>query len=272
MRVATRCAVLMLAVSAESAADPVERRLAFLEPSEVLVRDASELRPSTLFRAGRERHYLGHDADLELDHGAGAGLELGLLWSFSSQNADVLVDETTEEIGRVSDSELAHFGVRLRQQLTDAEADALGSALELGAALGARRGELLLRVVADRRLPRWWFGGNVTATYELEFLRDGEASRVGRRLSLEPALGASYLLGSGLSLGAEVRLPVAMHAPERYSALFGGPALAWSAERAWLVLGVQPQFAALSGKSAERALHLGTREKLELRVRAGFEL
>ena len=54
--------------------------------------------------------------------------------------------------------------------------------------------------------------------------------------------------------------------------LFGGPVVRWSDQGFWAALGIQPQLAAFSQHSAHSRLDLDHRERLELRLLAGFML
>jgi hypothetical protein len=54
--------------------------------------------------------------------------------------------------------------------------------------------------------------------------------------------------------------------------LFGGPVARFSDRGFWAALGVQPQLAAFSAQSPNSRLDLSQRERLEVRLLAGFML
>lgn len=265
-----RLAVSLALLSGSAAA--AERSFVYTQESRVLAPGDSELQPWTTFRVGRQRYYSALDGRLELEHGLAPHLQLSLYWNFETRTQDVLRDELTEELSRVSSSQFASASLDLQYQLTDASADALGSALYLETTLGPSRSELEARLILDRGLGNWLFAGNVAAKYELLPVRGDDGSELETSLVLEPQLAARYALPGGFGLGLELRAPVVVAGDTESATLFGGPALSWADRSFWATIAVEPQLLALSGKSPGSRLDLERQQRLEVRLIAGFLL
>jgi len=255
-----------------SSAGATVRSFVYSHESSVLAPGQSELAPWTTFRVGRSRYYSALDGRLELAHGISRRLELGLYWNFGRETRDVVADALTQQLVRISSSELRSASARLKYQLSDAAADLLGSALYLEATLGPRQSALEARVMIDRRVSQWLLAANASAELQLEPTRGEDGSELEAALVLEPAVAAAYLLPYGVSLGLELRAPLGVAGPPSSATLFGGPVLRWADDSLWAALGVQPQLAAFSGQSAGSRLDLSRHERLELRLLAGFAL
>jgi hypothetical protein len=265
-----RLALSLALLSGSAAAS--ERSFVYTQESRVLAPGDSELEPWTTFRAGRDRYYSALDGRLELERGMAAHLQLALYWNFQTRTRDVVADELTGTLARVSSSEFASASLELKYQLSDATADALGSALYLETTLGPSESELEARLIFDRSVGNWLFAGNLVAEYELEPLRTDEGSELETALVLEPQLGARYALPGGFGAGIELRAPLGVAGEADSATLFGGPVLSWADRRFWASLGVEPQLLAFSGKSPGSRLDLDEHERLEVRVIAGFLL
>jgi hypothetical protein len=270
-RAPTLCFACGIALFA-SASAAAERPFAFTRASEVLVPDASELRPWTTFRAGRDRYYSALDGRLELAHGLARGLELSLLWSFRAQSRDVVGDELTGQLARRTESELASASLGVAYQLSDARADLLGAGLYFEASLGPERSQLAGALIADRKLGLFHGAANLGLACALEPERDSMGARLETAWVLEPTLAVAYALPLDLHLGLELRAPLGLAGERRSSALFGGPLIGFAGRRLWLTLGVQPQLLAFSGRSDGSRLDLEQHERLEVRLKAGFLL
>lgn len=252
-----------------SSARAAERAFATTEESATLEPGASQLSPWTTFRAGRERYFSRLEGELRLEHGLMPGLELGLRWGFASQSRDRVIDPLGE-IERDAESELTGATFALKYRFTDRHADALGSALQLASSVGPRRSQLAGRVVVDRGFGKLLLAANLSADYQLEPRRDADGTELRAAFTLEPGLAAAYALPAGFGLGLELRAPLGLSGEPESSALFGGPVVSWTDRRLWLVLGVQPQLVALSGRTPERSLDLTARERIEVRLLAGL--
>lgn len=266
-------ALLALGASlvAQTAAADI-RSFVYTQESRVLSPGESELEPWTTFRVGRRHYYSGIDGRLELEHGIAQNLQAALYWNFSSETQDVVQDSLTGQLGRVSSSEFSSASVELKYRLSDPTADLLGSALYLETTLGPRESELEAKLIFDRAFGHWLVAGNLVGELSLEPIRGDEGSELESSFMLMPTLGAAYQFGHG-SVGLELRAPLGLAGEEGTSkTLFGGPVVRWSDAGLWAALGVQPQLAAFSGKTAPSRLDLGGHERLEVRLLAGFML
>jgi hypothetical protein len=265
--------MLALALAAGStAASAQERGYVYTRESAVLDSGSSELDWWSTFRLGRQRYFSRLDGRLGIEHGLGKGLELGLYWNFYGQTADVVQDPVTDEIERVSSSELMGASLEASYQMTDATTDALGSALQLFATLGTESSEVGLRLVADRRVGGLGVAANLNGTLQLEPLRGDAGTEVRSAFLLEPTLAAGYRLSQGVTLGLELRAPLTLSGEPESATLFGGPVLSVAQRGYWAALGVQPQLVAFSGQSPDSSLDLGSHERVEVRLLAGFLL
>jgi hypothetical protein len=272
----TRPALLAVALALGAAlltfpAAASNRSFVYTQESRVLAPGDTELEPWTTFRVGRNDYFSAIDARLELEHGLAPGLQVALYWNFATQARDVR-DSLTGELSRVSDSEFESVSAELKYQLTDPTADMLGSALYLETTLGPRESELEAKLILDRSLGKWLIAANIVAELELEPIREEEGSELETALVVEPVLAAAYALPHGTSIGLELRAPIGVAGEAESATLFGGPVVRWSDRSFWAALGVQPQLAAFSGKSAGSRLALDDHERLEVRLLAGFML
>jgi hypothetical protein len=264
-----------LAVSAALFSQPAvagNRSFVYTAESRVLAPGESELEPWTTFRVGRSRYYSAIDARLELEHGIAPGLQLALYWNFSTQTEDVVQDSLTRELTRVTDSEFASASAELKYQLSDPTADVLGSALYLETTVGPRESELEGKLIVDRSIGKWLLAANMIAELELEPVRNSDGSELETALVLEPTMAVAYALPHGASVGFELRAPIGVAGEGESATLFGGPVARLSDRAFWMAMGIEPQLAAFSGKSAGSRLDLSHHERLEVRLLAGFFL
>lgn len=259
-------------IASSSLAGATIRSFVYTQESRVLAPGESELEPWTTFRLGQSRYYSALDGRLELEHGVLPGLQLALYWNFTSESKDVVADSLTRELTRVSSSELTSASAELKYQLSDATADLLGSALYLETTLGPRESELEAKLILDRNVGHFLLVVNAIAELELEPVRSDAGSELETGLVLEPTLAAAYLLPHGTSLGVELRAPLGVAGESKSRTLFGGPVLRWADQNVWAALGVQPQLLAFSDKSPGSRLDLNERQRLEVRLLAGFML
>ena len=255
-----------------SSAKAGERSFVYTHESRVLAPGESELRPWSTFRAGRSRYYSALDGRLQFARGVAPGLQLALYWNFATETQDVVQDSLTRELQRVTSSEFASVSGELSYQLSDPAADVLGSALYLQTSLGPRQGALIAKVILDRSVGKWLLAANLGAELAFAPVRNPEGSELETALVLEPSLAAGYALPHGVGLGLELRAPLGVAGQAGSSALFGGPVVRFAGQNCWAALGVQPQLVAFSGQSKDSRLDLNERERLEVRLLAGFRL
>ncbi len=181
-------------------------------------------------------------------------------------------DSLTGELSRVTESEFASASAELKYQLSDPTADLLGSALYLETTLGPRESELEGKLIVDRSVGNWLLAANAVAELELEPTRNDQGSELETAFVLQPLLATAYLLPYSASIGVELRAPLGLSGDAKSATLFGGPVVRWSDQGFWAALGIEPQLAAFSKKSAGSRLDLNDHERLEVRLLAGFML
>lgn len=266
--------VMPLALSAVLMPAPAtasNRSFVYTQESRVLGPGESELEPWTTFRVGRSRYYSALDGRLELEHGLLPGLQLALYWNFTTQTQDV-AQPLSQELARVTDSQFTSASAELKYQLSDPTADLLGSALYLETTLGPGESEFEGKLIVDRDIGKWLVAANLIAELDLEPVRTSDGSELEKALVLQPTLAAAYALPHGTSVGLELRAPLGVAGGGKSATLYGGPVVRWADRGYWAALGVQPQLAAFSGKSAGSRLDLTRHERLEVRLLAGFTL
>jgi hypothetical protein len=271
-RVPVLLACLLVPASFAAPAAANVRSFAYTQESRVLAPGESELEPWTTFRVGRSRYYSAIDGRLELEHGLLDHLQMALYWNFSTQTQDIVTDPLTGEIERQSESEFSSASLELKYQLSDPTADLVGSALYLETTLGPRESEVEGKLIFDRAVGNWLIAANAIAELEFEPTRNADGSELETELWLEPTLGAAYQFGHGASLGVELRTPIGVAGEAESATLFGGPVLRWADHGYWTALAVQPQLLAFSEKSPNSRLDLSDRERLQVRLLAGFML
>jgi len=249
-----------------------ERSFVYTVQSNVVAPGSTELEPWLTFRAGRKRYFSRLDGRLELEHGLAPGLQLALYMNFKSQTQDVVDDPLTGSIARESESEFSGASFELKYQLTDPVADAAGSALYLETTLGPSEAAFEGKLIFDKALGPVLLAANGIAEYELEFVRDGNESKVEKSLILEPRVAAAYSLSHSVKLGLELRAPFAVSGESKSSTLFGGPVVSYAATGFWATLAVLPQLVAFSEQSPDSSLDLDHHERLQVRIIAGFTL
>lgn len=270
-RVLPSLLALSLALAAGRAA-AAERAFVYAEQSPVLTPGTSELEPWTTSRVGRERYYSELAVRLGLERGILQALQLSLFWSFERRTRDVVVDDLTGELGRVSENELAGASLQAKYQLSDPVLDLVGSALLLETTLSPGASELAVSVALDRALRRLLVVANLAGAYRLVPVRDADGSELETSFVLEPRVGASWALPAGFRAGVELRAPLGLAGASDRAALFGGPALGWATDGFWATLGALPQLLAFSGKSPGSRLDLHEHERLHVRLLAGLLL
>lgn len=265
----------LLALSLALASGPTaatERAFVYAEQSPVLLTGSAELEPWTTLSVGRERYYNELAGKLGLQRGMLHALQLSLFWSFETRTRDVVVDDLTGKLGRVSESELSGASLQAKYQLSDPVLDLVGSALFVETTLGPGASELAANLAFDRGLSRLLLVANLAAAYRLVPVRTDDGSELETSFVLEPRLGLSWALPAGFRAGIELRAPLGLAGVDDSAALFGGPALAWAGDRFWATLGALPQLIAFSNKSPGSRLDLSEHERLDLRLTAGFSL
>ncbi|MBI4955779.1 MAG: hypothetical protein HY908_27420 [Myxococcales bacterium] len=234
-------ALLGAALLGPASASANERHFTYTYESAALPEDALELELWTTSRIGREERYIRFDNRLELE----IGLSDRLLTAFYV-NTEAKVSGTGDE----TETEYAFAGVssEWKYKLSDASADALGSALYGEVTFGPEELELEAKVILDKRAGDVLLALNAVGELEVKDLGDAN--------ELEPIvevdLAATYFITPAVSLGLELRNHTALPEGElEHSAFYLGPTAAWRMGPAWGALSVLGQIGAVLPKENE---------------------
>jgi hypothetical protein len=252
-------------------AEPVaasERYFAFSHQSRVLAAGEAELTPWTTVRAGREHHYAAFDQRLEFQLGLAPNLQTALHWNFGAASASVL-DGASSERHRASSFDFESLASEWRYKLSDALADALGSALYLVGSYGPDQATLEGKLIFDKQLGNWLLVLNLGG--EQAWKVEGEETESEQHLRF--SVGTGYFVTPSLVLGAEAIGTTTLLAGEELetSRIHLGPSLAYVTEHYWFVLSAAPQIFAPKAADGD-SLDLARGERLWARVILGFPL
>jgi hypothetical protein len=252
----------LLAV-APSVARANDRHFTYTYESAVLPPGAKELELWVTPRLGRDTFYSRFDNRLEFEVGLTNRLQTSIYLNLNSITA---ADPTG---ARQTETEFAGVSSEWKYKVSDPVADALGFALYGEVTAATSELELETKLIFDKRVGPWLFGGNFVAEHEMEF-QPGETEH---ELAVELDLGVSYFVGENWTFGLEVRNTNAFPGYEEWehSALFAGPVLAYYTQSWWLALTVLPQLPALK-KEGPGMRVLDEHEKFNARLLLSFHL
>jgi len=265
------CAAL-LSVSVASRASASERHFGFGYESTVLSPGLAELEPWTTVRAGRADYFSRLEARVGFKFGLVRNLQAALFWNISSTAEDVQVPGAALK-SRLSTTDFQSLSAQLKYKLTDATADALGSALLLEAQAGPLLVGAEARVILDKQLGNLLLALNLVATgYEQLELTSRFVGSFGA------TAGAGYFLTPNVVASLELRNENSL-SKERAesmrslsSVLYAGPSVSYASTRFWLTLAVQPQVIAFKGATDGYHLDLTQNEYVQARLLLGFPL
>lgn len=265
------------------AATAHQEPFAYLRGAQVEARGEWELEQWTTARLGKaDGRYLGLDLQTELEYGVTDRFQTSLYLNtiyhdiedarggsetFDDRNAFVF-DGTSAE---------------LKYQISDPFRQPWGLALYFEP--GYRR----FSAVSGEREDAWFLESKIIVqrhffdhrlivafnyTVEPEWEREpGEEWETG--LEMEWALGASWALSSSWRVGVEARLDTEFAEADldqqEFSAFFLGPNVHFARDRWYATLAVLPQIAGWRDAPGTDGLHLDDQERLELRLKLGFE-
>jgi hypothetical protein len=218
-----------------------ERHYTYTYESAGMPEGARELEIWTTARYGRERFYSAIDNRLELEF----GLSDRLLTAFYLNTSGVREDTGTEIENHY---ELQGISSEWKYKLSDAVADALGSALYAEATYGLEELELEAKLILDKRLGDVHLAGN--AVYELEVEGLGEDVEVEHIVEVD--LAGAYRFTPTLSLGVEGRArTVIEHGEVEHVTFFTGPVVAFGSDAGWGALSFLGQVGSLGEHEGE---------------------
>lgn len=230
-----------------------ERHFTFSHESATLPAGAVEIEPWTTLRMGRDAYFLGIDHRLEFELGITDRLMGALYLNFGS--------ETARDGAQLASSfQSKGASAELKFKLTDANADAIGSALYLEVTAAPTEMEVEGKLLLDKRLGSVHLVGNVIYEHGWEHVGYWNDEH---KLGL--SLGGTYFVTDHFTLGAEAFGQGIIEAPDEHGrpelehgAVFLGPVVGLSAANWWLTTSVTPQIVgfgeALSATGAARDL------------------
>jgi hypothetical protein len=248
-------------------AQATERHFAFTREPVVVQSGEAELQPSSTARLGRERYFSALEAELAARFGLAPNLEGSLSWILSESAEDV-PDEDSSGSTRRTRSTVTGLGGAVQYKLGDPIADAAGFALRIEGGYGPNEAAVGGRALISKQSGRLLFAASAGGAELLHF----DAGGTENEQAFELALAFGYFASPSVVLGVEALAPAAIDGGElRSAAIYGGPALAFTADHYWLALGVAPQlFAPESEEGGDRDLVRG--EYARVRVVLGLAL
>ncbi|MBA2480094.1 MAG: hypothetical protein H0V44_05480 [Planctomycetes bacterium] len=263
-----------------TAAGASERLFTYTYESAVLAPGDRELELWTTYRHGRRYYYRRVDERAEFEVGVTERLQTAFYLNFSSKTQAALdasgnptYDPTTGEAILEHESGVEGVSWEWKYKISDAVADAFGSAAYIEFSLGAEEYEVELKGILDKKI-----GDDLVAfnlSYEAEWAFEPGFNRPEH--FIEADLGWSHRLGGGLAAGLEVR-SVSEYEYDRgessyelaHSALFAGPVVHYTSPSFWATLTVLPQVHAFQSEVAnDDRLELEARERIEARLLFG---
>jgi hypothetical protein len=226
----------LLGLCAAAPAFANERHFTLTYETATLPAGAIEIEPQTTFRMGREQYYLGMDHRLEFEFGITDRLMAALYLNFGS--------ETARTDGVIS-SQAAPGGVsaEFKYNLSNASADAIGSALYLELTATPMEYEIEGKLLLDKRIGSWHLATNFI--YEREWGFEGFWNNEHK---VAISLGATHFFTEHLTAGLEVygqgtfeQDYVDSDTSLKHGALFAGPVVGYASNNWWIATSVTPQ-------------------------------
>ncbi len=213
-----------------------ERHFTLSYETATLPAGAVEIEPQTTFRMGRDQYYLGMDHRLEFEFGITDRLMAAVYLNFGSETARV-------GPGLVSGAMPGGVSAEFKYNLTNATADAIGSALYLELTATPMEYEIEGKLLLDKRIGSWHVVTNLI--YEREWGFEGFWNNEHK---VAISLGATHFLTEHLTLGAEVygqgtfeQSAADSNTSLEHGALFAGPVVGYASQGWWLATSVTPQ-------------------------------
>ena len=213
-----------------------ERHFTLSYETATLPPGAVEIEPQTTFRMGREQYYLGMDHRLEFEFGITDHLMAAIYLNYGSETA-------REGSTIVSSTASQGVSAEFKYNLSNASADAIGSALYLELGASPLEYDIEAKLLLDKRVGSWHLATNLM--YEREWGYEGFWNNE-HKVAL--SLGATHFLTDHLTIGAEVygqgtleQSAVGSDTALEHGALFAGPVVGYASQGWWLVTSVTPQ-------------------------------
>jgi hypothetical protein len=216
-----------------------ERRFTFLDDSPGVSSGGKELELWVTPRLGRVSPFTLIDNRLELALGLTDRLQTAVALNFA-----VLAEGSPKTllVGGLSNE----WKYNLLDQVADAVGLALLGKLTAASTTDFAAQELLveLQAILDKKLGGLFVAFNLTGEYAWIFA----GTAVDRVLTLEPALGATYVFENGFGVGLESLVKTRfVNGASVGSALYAGPTLNWAGDFVWAAATFTPQVTGFSG-------------------------
>ena len=286
----------ILALVTGSRAHADESLFGYIYTTDSLPKGAWEAEHHTTLRSGKARgFYRSFDLREEIEYGVtdnfSASLYLNSSWL--AMDGVYSAEDVSQNLPTSNRFDINGTSVELKYRLLSPYTDPIGLSLYLEPEIEIRDKQtgddkvgkaLEFRAILHKTFleDTLTFASNIMFEPEWETAGDGAASR---ELWAEFTLGSSYRIMTGWWVGAEFRnhreFPRMDFGAQEHSAYFLGPTVHYGEKAWWATLTVLPQLAGspeVLGIGSDGSpidggsLHLGQHEKLEVRLKLGFNL
>jgi len=244
-----------------------EDHLARIYQDGVLAPDLNELEEWIAHRYGRADHYRDLDQQLELEVGLIPSVRASFSWDFAATVPEQV--DTTADPAPMRSFDLDSVSCECRIKLSDPLIDAVGTWIYLNGSFGPAEADVEGQLLFDKRLGNWIAAVSLAGGHHWAIEHLGEAEPP---LDFALRLSAGYLILPSLVLGVEIQQVGDLERDKGGTAVvYGGPVLAYEADRFWLAAGVTPQLASLSN-APDRGRFDRFSERLQSRILLGLGL
>ncbi len=230
---------------------------------------AIEIEPQTTFRMGRDQYYLGMDHRLEFEFGITDHLMAALYLNSGSE---------TVRVGSaiVGGGGAQGASAEFKYNLTNATADAIGSALYLELTATPLEYEIEGKLLLDKRIGSWHLVTNLI--YEREWEFEGFWNNESK---VAVTLGATHFFTEHLTAGLELfgqgtfeQTALNADTTLQHGALYAGPVVGYTSQNWWVATTVTPQLVGFGDavKAAGTVRDLQDFEAVQARVIVGMHL
>ncbi len=249
-----------------------ERLFTYTYQSSVLAKGQREIEIWNTFHWQREDFYRRFRHRIEYEVGLGGNLQTAFYLTLTS---------TTGLEGKGAAAFLASelevgFASEWKYQISDPVADAFGSALYAEIGLATNEFELEGKLILDKQTGNVLHAFNAVIEPEWKTIVQNGNTATEFELKWEFDYGLSYAVNENWKLGFELRNhnEYTKTGGWAFSALFGGPVVAYSTQGFWITGTILPQLYAFHTEPGNKSKHreLKAHEQLETRVIFSYEL
>jgi hypothetical protein len=276
--------VMLLTAAAALNADAQDRQFVRTYQSLTLPKGAKDIEIWNTFRTGRKYFYTRLDQRLEFETGLTDRLQTAVYLNGShiSQGSYFInsAGEYKDTLGHVEHESEFSFSNEWKYKLSDPVANRIGSAIYGEVSLSPDEVELEAKLILDKKIDKHLFALNLVGEWEFEMENDnGEVEFEMEEMPIELDLAYMYNFKPNFGLGLEAVYNNEFEKEHEgmeleQSALFAGPTLFWSGEKAFIILNVLPQISNLHKTDdyagGDESLNLVGYEKMDVRLLFGF--